>query len=91
VTDRWSTESRGSVQIDVRALWIKEPGQPLREGKAAHLGHLFVPVEHRGRSVSAGIIRDLRALLQSGALAAPLDSIDLVYGRAEPQLNRVCA
>lgn len=86
-----STYSRGSVQIDVRTLIVKEPGKPIREASALHFGRLFVPVEQRGQGLSAAITRDMRALVQSRALAPPLDSIDIVYGQAEPKLSRVCA
>lgn len=86
-----SIQSRGSCQTDVRPLAIKEPGRAIRDGHALHLGHVFVPIEHRGKGLSAGINRDLRALLHSRTLAPPLDAIDLVYGQAEPKLNRICA
>ena len=91
VSDTLSTESRGSIQLDVRPLLIKEPGQPIREEKAAHFGRLFVPLRFRGQGLSAAMTRDLRALVQSGALAPPLDSIELFYGQAEPKLSGICA
>ena len=86
-----STASRGSVQIDVRALIVKEPGKPIREPSALHFGRLFVPVEQRGQGLSAAITRDMRALVQSRALAPPLDLIEMVYGQAEPKLSGICA
>ena len=91
VSDPLSVESRGSVQIDVRPLLVKEPGHSTRQTKAAHFGRLFVPLRSRGLGLSAAITRDLRALVQSGALAAPLDAVELFYGQAEPKLSGICA
>ena len=75
----------------MRALLIKAPGKPVREGHAVHAGRLFVPSEHRGKGLSTGITRDFRALLQSRALAPPLDAVSLICGQAEPSLSGVCA
>ena len=91
ISDPRSLESRGSCQLDARPLLVKAPGQEIREGTAAYFGHLFVPVESRGKGISTAITRDLRVLLQSHALAHPFHDVELLYGQAEPKLSAVCA